>query len=61
MFERRHGAAELVGLSRREAGAFDGDPHGLFLEQGHAKGLAQHLLQFGLGINDVSLPSRRRR
>ena len=62
MLEGRHGAAKLVGLAGREARAFDGDPHRLLLEQRHAQRLAQHLLQFGLGITTTgSLPSRRRR
>ncbi|MNQ36084.1 hypothetical protein D3C85_495960 [compost metagenome] len=50
--ERGHGAAKLVGLGGGEAGAFNGDPHGLLLEEGNAKGLAQHLLQLGPGIVD---------
>ena len=50
--EGGHGAAQLVGLAGGEAGAFDGDPHRLLLEQRHAEGLAEHLLQFGLRILD---------
>ena len=34
--EGGHGAAELVGFARGEAGALDGDLHGLFLEEGDA-------------------------
>ena len=58
-FERRHGAPELVRLAGREAGALDGDPHRLFLEQGHAQGLSEHLLQFGFRIVHglLSLPA----
>ena len=41
--ECRHGAAQLVGLSRRKLGSDDGNVHRLLLEQGHAKRLAQHL------------------
>jgi hypothetical protein len=33
--EGRHAFPELVGLAGREAGADNGDAHGLFLEQGH--------------------------
>ena len=36
--EGRHGAAQLVGLLRREAGGDDGQPHRLLLEQRHARG-----------------------
>ena len=50
--ERRHGAAKLIGLSRREARAFDGNPHRLLLEERHSQGLTQHLFKFGLRIND---------
>lgn len=35
--ERRHGAAELVGLAGGEAGALDRDAHRLFLKQRHAE------------------------
>ena len=45
--EGRHRLAQHVGFARREAGAFDGDPHRLLLEQRHAERLAEHLLQFG--------------
>ena len=34
--ERRHGAAQLVGFGRREAGGDDRDAHRLLLEQRHA-------------------------
>src|SRR5580693_5722177 len=44
--------AELIGLARRKAGANDRDAHGLFLKQRDAEGLAEHLLQLGLGIDD---------
>ena len=50
--EGRHGAAQLVGLAGGEAGAFDGDPHRLLLEQRHAEGLAEHLLELGRRIVD---------
>ncbi len=43
--ERRHGAAQLVGFGGREAGGDDRDAHRLLLEQRHAHGLAEHLLQ----------------
>ncbi len=49
VLEGGHGAAQLVGLAGGKAGAFNGHPHGLFLEQRHAQSLAQHLLQLGLG------------
>src|SRR3546814_3566128 len=52
--EGRHGAAQAVGLGRREAGGDDGDLHGLFLEQRHAEGLLQHLPQLLGGIVDRS-------
>ena len=44
--ERRHGAAQAVGLFRRELRRHDGELHRLFLEQRHAQRLAQHLFQF---------------
>ena len=44
--ERRHGAAEAVGLPGLEARRHDRDAHGLFLEQRNAQCLAQHLAQF---------------
>ncbi len=37
--EGGHGAAQFVGLRRREAGGDDGNLHRLFLEQRHAQGL----------------------
>ena len=43
--EGGHGAPQAVGLGRGEAGGDFGDLHGLFLEQGHAKGAAQNLFQ----------------
>ena len=43
--EGRHGAAQLVGFRRREAGGDDGDLHRLFLEQRHAERLRQHRFQ----------------
>ena len=43
--EGGHGAAQLVGLVGREAGADDGDLHRLLLEQRHAQRLGQHRLQ----------------
>ena len=43
--ERRHRLAQHVRLAGAEAGADDGDPHGLFLKERHAERLAQHLLQ----------------
>src|SRR3546814_16301374 len=51
--EGRHGAAQAVGLGRRKAGSDDGDLHGLFLEQRHAEGLLQNLLQHLGGIVDA--------
>jgi hypothetical protein len=47
--ERRHRAAQLIGLAGGEAGAFDGDPHRLFLEERHAERLAEHASSSGLG------------
>ena len=46
MAEGRHGAAQAIGLFGREFGGDDGQPHRLFLEQGNAQGLVQHVLQF---------------
>ncbi len=43
--ERRHGAAQAIGLAGREAAGDDGDLHRLLLEQGHAQGLAEHVFQ----------------
>ena len=43
--ERRHRAAQRIGLGRREAGADDRDLHRLLLEERHAQRLLQHLLQ----------------
>ena len=40
--ERRHGPAQLVGLSRSETTGHNGDLHRLFLEQRHAESLAEH-------------------
>ena len=48
MAEGRHGAAQAIGFVGREFGGDDGQPHRLFLEQGNAQGLFQHLLQFVL-------------
>src|SRR5215475_880646 len=55
MLESRHGTAELVCLSGGEACTFDRDAHGLFLEQRHPQGLAEHVLKLRLGIDDVLL------
>ncbi len=55
--ERRHGAAQLVGLGRREASGDDRDAHRLLLEQRHAECLAEHLLEFVR----VATGGRRRR
>ena len=38
-----HGAPELIGFRRGEAGGDDGDAHGLFLKQWHTQGLVQNL------------------
>lgn len=43
--EGGHRPAQMIGVLRREAGGLDGHAHGLFLEQRHAQGLAQHLAQ----------------
>ena len=43
--ERRHRPAQRVGLGRGEAGADDRHLHRLLLEERHAQGLLQHLLQ----------------
>ena len=56
LLERRQRAAQAVGLLGREARADDGDLHRLFLEQGHAEGLAQHLAQRVGGEADLLLP-----
>ena len=48
--ERRHRAAELVGLGRRKAGADDRDLHCLLLKQRDAQRLLEHGAQFGLRI-----------
>ena len=53
--ERRHRAAQPVGLRRPEAGRHDRDPHRLFLEQRHAERLAEHLFKL------VGWPGRRGR
>ena len=52
MFERRHGAAQLVGLGRREARGDDGDLHRLFLKQWHAERLAEHIFELLRRIGD---------
>ena len=44
--EGAHGLAQAIGLAVAELGGDDGQLHRLFLEQGHAEGLAQHLFQF---------------
>src|ERR1700730_995946 len=54
--ERRHRAAKLVGLTWREAGTLDRDPHGLLLEQWHAQRLAKYLLKLGLRKHDGLFP-----
>ena len=45
MLEGGHGPTQAVGLLRRELGRLDGQTHGLFLEQRHAVGLAEHALK----------------
>ena len=55
VFECCHGASKLVGFSGGEAGAFDGDPHGLFLKQRHAERLAQYRFQLGFRIRHIFL------
>ncbi len=50
--EGRHGAAQLVGLRRREACANNGDLHRLLLKQRHAERLAEHGLQLFRWIGD---------
>jgi hypothetical protein len=45
MLERRHGAAQLIGLRGSEAGSDHRHLHRLFLKQWHAERLAQHLLK----------------
>ena len=55
--EGRHGAAQLVGLARREAAGDDGDLHRLLLEQRHAERLAEDRLAApGFGILGLLLP-----
>ena len=46
MAERRHGAAQTIGLGFGKFRRDDGEAHRLFLEQRHAERAAQHLLQF---------------
>ncbi len=46
--EGGHGAPEAVGLVAGELGRHHGDLHRVLLEQRHAEGLAEHLLQFVL-------------
>ena len=48
--ERRHGAAQPVGLARLEARADDGDAHRLLLEQRHAQRLFQDRFQSSLSM-----------
>src|SRR5665811_361096 len=43
--ERSHGAAQFVRLGAGEFRRHHGKPHGLLLEQRHAHGLAEHLMQ----------------
>ena len=65
--ERGHGPAQAVRLLGREFGRHHGDLHRLFLEQRHAQGLVQNLLQLvwqivgARRIRHHSLPARRRR
>ena len=47
MFERGHGAAELVCLTGGKTGADHGDLHRLLLEQRYTERLAQHALELG--------------
>ncbi len=63
--ERGHGAAQLVGLGTGEFRRHHGEPHGLLLEQRHAHGLAEDLMQLvggpmGSGPARGSRPARRR-
>ena len=51
--EGRHGAAQFVGLRRREAGADHRHLHCLLLEQRHAEGFAQHSFQLGRRVSDL--------
>src|ERR1035438_10304722 len=44
--ERRHGAAQPVGFLGGKFRGLDGDTHRLLLEQWHAEGLVQDLIQF---------------
>ena len=53
--EGGHGAAQIVGLRRREAGRDDGDLHGLFLEQRYAERLGEHRPQRVRGVLDPLL------
>ena len=64
MAERRHGAAQPVGVGGRKARRHHGEAHRLLLEQRHAERPPQHLLQFvgravlrrGRGKGDVFDP-----
>ncbi len=49
---RAHGLAQLVGLARGEPGHVDGHLHELLLEQRHAEGLGQRLLEQRVQVGD---------
>lgn len=66
--EGRHRAAQLVGFRGREIRRNDRELHRLFLEQRHAIGLAEQVLELvgivrrrGRGYSTGSIPERRRR
>ena len=50
-----HGTAQTVGLRGRKSCGNNGDAHGLFLKQGHTKGLAKHIFQRLRGKGDLLL------
>ena len=54
--ERRHTAAQSIGLVGRKTGAGDGDPHRLLLEQRHPQGFFQDPAEFRRGVFDRFQP-----
>jgi hypothetical protein len=45
----------LIGLTRRETGAFDSNAHRLFLEEWNPECFAEHLFKLGLWIDNLLL------
>src|SRR3954470_18003375 len=50
ILESRHGAAQLVGLRRREAGGNHRHPHRLFLEKRYTQCFAENLFKLGCWV-----------